>query len=99
MQIVQAKGNIVEKVLRDKEGRLVRVTFYVYESAGRIKARLVDFVYISKQVVKSTVFFLAKFYKAQTKNLDDTIDKSIISPFLNFEILFFSGSKPRAPTI
>ena len=46
MQIVNSKVNIIEKVLRDKQGRLVRARFQVYEIAGRIKARLLDFTYI-----------------------------------------------------
>ena len=98
MQLARIKGNTVEKIFRDKDGRLVRATFYVYENAGRVKARLVDFVYLTEEVVKSATFFISGFAKAKAKNLINTIGRSVISPFLNFEILYFSGSKPRAPT-
>ena len=98
MQIVRAQGNTVERVIRDKNGKLIRATFYVYESAGRIKARLVDFVYISEQAIKSAVFFLTGFLRNNTQGNPVYEHKSVTSPFLNTEILFSSGSKPRAPT-
>ena len=98
MQLARTKGNTIEKVLRDKEGRLVRATFYVYENAGRVKARLVDFVYITEEIIKSTKVFLAGFLKTQVSNLDNVTDKLNVFSFINREILFFSGSKPRAPT-
>ena len=99
MQLTRVKQNTIEKVLRDKEGRLVRATFYVYENAGRVKARLVDFVYLTEEIIKSTKVFLAGFLKAQVSNLDNVINKLNIISFINREILFVSGSKPRAPTI
>ena len=95
---MEQAGNTVEKILRDKEGRLVRATFYVYESAGRIKARLVDFVYLSEEFVKSATFFLTGFSKTNTQGNPVYNPKSVISSFVS-EILFFSGSKPRAPTL
>ena len=98
MQLAHVKGNTIEKILRDKEGRLVRATFYVYENAGRVKARLVDFVYLSEETLKSTKIFLAGFLKTQVSKLQNVINKLNISSFINREILFFSGSKPRAPT-
>ena len=97
-QVGYSKGNTIEKVLRDKEGRLVRATFYVYENAGRVKARLVDFVYLTEEIIKSTKVFLAGFLKTQVSQLDNVINKLNIFSFINREILFFSGSKPRAPT-
>ena len=99
MQIVRAQSNTVEKIIRDKHGRLVRATFYVYENAGRVKARLIDFVYLTEEIIKSTKVFLAGFFKKAPSARSDLAGKSIVSPFLNFEILFFSGSKPRAPTL
>ena len=36
MQLIKSQGNIVEKVLRDKEGKLIRARFFVYENGGRI---------------------------------------------------------------
>ena len=98
MQLTYSKSSTIEKVLRDKEGRLVRVTFYVYENAGRVKARLVDFVYLGEEIVKSTKIFLTGFLKTQVSNLENVINKLNVISFINREILFFSGSKPRAPT-
>ena len=99
MQLANIKGNTIEKILRDKEGRLVRATFYVYENAGRVKARLIDFVYLSEKVLKNTSLALSGFSKKASLARTDLARKSVVSPFLNFEILFFSGCKPRAPTL
>ena len=98
MQIVRVQSNTVEKIIRDKKGRLVRATFYVYENAGRVKARLVDFVYLTEEIIKSTTFFLTGFSKGNTQGYPVYNLKSAISSFVN-EILYFSGSKPRAPTV
>ena len=98
MQLVSQKGNIVEKVLRDKEGRLVRANFYIYESAGRIKARLIDFVYLDeKNIDKSEVVALIGYTK-ENSYFTEVFEKSFISPFVNSETIYSSGSKPRAPT-
>ena len=92
------RESYIEKVLRDKEGRLVRATFYIYENAGRVKARLVDFVYLTEEFVKSTKVFLVGFFKAQVSQFKNVVNKLNVISFINREILFFSGSKPRAPT-
>ncbi len=99
MQIIQSKNNIVEKVIRDKEGRLVRATFQVYENAGRIKARLVDFVYIEelKQFVGKVFALVGNIGKKLTWS-ENSI-KSFVLPFVTLENIYFSGSKPRAPTL
>ena len=92
------KVNFIEKVFRDKEGRLVRARFSVYGSAGRIKARLVDVVYLDVKAIAGKVFALAGFTKSKSFPMSDIGVKPILSPYLTFEILYFSGSKPRAPT-
>ncbi len=61
MQIIQAKTNFVEKIIRDKDGRLVRATFSVYENGGRIKAKLVDYVYITAGAICGKILSLAGF--------------------------------------
>ena len=96
MQIVQAKGNIVEKIIRDKDGRLVRAQFYVYENAGRMKARLLDIEYI--QTLKNTVFNLPGFIKEKTARIVNSFDKLFQSPQFTLETIYTNGSKPRAPT-
>ncbi len=95
MQIVQNKNQVIEKILRDKEGRLVRATFAVFEQNGRIKARLLHAVAIVEEVVE-TLFLSAGFSskKVYSKLLSY---EAIVSPYFN-SVLYFSGSKPRAPT-
>ncbi len=97
MQIIKSQNNIVEKVLRDKEGRLVRARFAIYENAGRIKARLIDFVYIDVKELAGKVLSLVGFSNKVSTKLN-SFYKAVISPFVYSEILYFSGSKPRAPT-
>jgi len=96
MQIVQSKNNIVEKVIRDKQGRLVSARFYIYENAGRIKARLIDFTYI--ETLKGSVLNLSSFIKEKKVQLVQVFEKLFTSPYFNTNILAFNGSKPRAPT-
>lgn len=96
MQIIQSQQNIVEKVLRDKEGRLVRARFQVYEVAGRIKARLIDFSII--ETLKGSVLSLSNFIKEKTVQLVQVFEKTFTAPHFAFEIIYVNGSKPRAPT-
>lgn len=97
MQIVSSKSNIVEKVIRDKQGRLVRARFAIYENAGRIKARLIDFVYVDVSALAGKVLSLVGLSKKVSSTLN-SVHKTIVSPFVYSKILYFSGSKPRAPT-
>jgi hypothetical protein len=96
MQIIQSKSNFVEKVLRDKEGRLVRARFQVFEVAGRIKVRLLDFTYI--EALKGAVLRLAGFTKQKIVNVSLAVKQIFISPYFSTDTLSFNGSKPRAPT-
>ncbi len=98
MQIGHLKGNIIEKVLRDKEGRLVRARFCVYERNGRIKAQLLDFVYIVEQVLLGTAQFVLQGIVAAKTALSYTFKKIVSESFNTEESLYFIGSKPRAPT-
>ncbi len=97
MQIIQSKNRIVERIFRDKEGRLVRARFSVYENAGRIKARLLDFTYI--ELLKSAVLKLTGFIKEKAEQFIAIFEKAFVTPFFNTNTLAFNGSKPRAPTI
>jgi hypothetical protein len=99
MQIIQSKQNFVEKILRDKEGRLVRARFCVYENAGRIKARLVDVVYLDETCLNGSVLTLNSINISDNLELGHRMSKlGVSSPYFNFNILYSSGSKPRAPT-
>lgn len=95
-QLTYSQTNIVEKVLRDKEGRLVRARFQVYEVAGRVKARLVDFTYI--ETLTGAVIALAGFIKNTVIEIVNAFDKHFDVPQLTFQTIYTNGSKPRAPT-
>ncbi len=99
MHIVRSKNNIVEKTLRDKEGRLVRAIFYVYDVHGVVKARLVRAEFISETHTTEKILSLPFFnIKTGEKSIFSYVYK-IQSPFFQNNILNFSGSKPRAPTL
>ena len=98
MQIIQSKQNIVEKIFRDKNGRLVRAEFCVYENGGRIKAKLIDYVYITAGAISGKVLSLSGLPKNKTSKVKTTFNGIVKSPYFNKESLYFSGSKPRAPT-
>jgi hypothetical protein len=98
MNIIQSKGNIVEKVIRDKDGKLIRARFFVFESHGRIKARLLDFVYLAEQaLISGANFLLSGIVKAKQIFEKVIFSTSYSSPFTKTNLYFF-GSKPRAPT-
>lgn len=97
-QIIQSQGNIVEKVLRDKEGKLIRARFFVYENGGRIKARLLDFVYVTLNELPGKV---ASILGIASKKIKDVFSVTIfeLSTFnLELSNIYSIGSKPRAPT-
>ncbi len=98
-QIIQSKGNIVEKVLRDREGRLVRAKFFVYENAGRVKARLVDLKYLEEAILLTASKIFLPFYKKLKSIYVQLFPKQKFAyQFVQCETLYVSGSKPRAPT-
>jgi hypothetical protein len=98
MQIVHSKNNIVEKVLRDKEGRLVRARFTVYENAGRIKARLLDFVYLDIKELTGKVLAIASKIKEAVLKINFTYQTPTFA-FVKIENLEANGTKARAPTL
>lgn len=100
MQVIKSQGNIVEKVLRDREGKIIRARFFVYENGGRIKARLLDFVYLAEQVlIQSANFLLSTVSKTKTLITKFSSVKVFTTPFTILNTIYFSGSKPRAPTL
>lgn len=100
MQLTTPKGNFIEKIIRDNNGRLVRATFCVYENLGRVRAHLLNITYIEEKLsLENKILFLAG---KTTKN--DFVEKiylfqKTVSPYFNSDLLFSLGSKPRAPTI
>lgn len=99
MQITPSKGNIVEKVMRDKQGRLVRAKFFIYESAGRIKARLIDFTYVVEMVsIAAAQAFLPFYNKIKSDLVNFFAKKELAFVPVKTDDIDYSGSKPRAPT-
>ncbi|MDQ5969124.1 MAG: hypothetical protein QG579_281 [Patescibacteria group bacterium] len=97
-QLSKPIGNYVERIIRDKNGQLVRATFCVYECSGHIKARLVSAEYIKEDIIEnSSTPVLAGFVERNTQNFIEYVGETI-SPYFNLNTLYFSGSKPRAPT-
>ncbi len=97
MQLSLYNKKIVEKVLWDKEGRLVHARFAVYENNGRIRARLIDFVYLKDSLNNKNVVLLSGKIE-DNKYWTAVFEKEYVSPFINLNTLYSSGSKPRAPT-
>ncbi|MFZ2523668.1 MAG: hypothetical protein WAW92_04775 [Minisyncoccia bacterium] len=97
-QIIESKNQYFERVFRDKDGRLVRATFQVYESAGRIKARLVNFVYLTAGEISGKVSTILGIVSKKIKDVLSVLNFELST--LNFEIsnIYTIGSKPRAPT-
>jgi len=97
MQIINSQqNNVVEKVLRDKDGRLVRARFAVYLQAGRVKARLLSFTYI--QTIKAAVHAVVGTIKKEIEKILNFFDIDFPTPKLAFQKIHVNGSKPRAPT-
>lgn len=98
-QLITTKTNIVEKILRDENGKLVKARFYIYQNGGRIKARLLDFSYINEsnkiedQILK--IFGCVKSNECVSRILNK---KESVSPYFYNNLIYLSGSKPRAPT-
>ena len=98
MQIVRSQQNIIEKVLRDKEGRLVRARFVVYENAGRVKARLIDVRYIDERDIENNSELLLVGIKKEKILSIEFFGSNLVSYFLPQISIYSIGSKPRAPT-
>ena len=101
MLLTPSQGNIVEKILRDKGGRLCRATFCVYENAGRVKARLVSVEYIDEAPkIQNKSYSLTGFVSKLSKVYSEGFfPKTFQSPYFNNNLLYSLGLKPRAPTL
>ncbi len=99
MQLAFPRGKYVEKIVRDAQGRLVRATFCVYECEGRIKARLVDAIFIEENLqLSGETLKLAVFAKNLNTEYKKVLNKRVSSPYFSLNQLYFLGSKPRAPS-
>ena len=98
MNLISKQENIIEKIIRDTDGRLVRATFAVYESNGRVKARLLHVVFIDEPAeIENTVLKLGGFVLPKTFRSAIFPSHKIISPYFS-NLLYVSGSQSRAPT-
>ena len=95
--ITQPIGSFVQRIIRDKNGQLVRATFCVYECSGHIKARLITAELIQEVLPYKKIFALAGFVQKEFRNWILNVGK-VVSPYFSLNTLFFSGSKPRALT-
>ncbi len=99
MQLTSPRGNLIEKIVRDGQGRLVRATFCVYENGGRIKARLLHAVVLEESAaIENKTLLLTGL--ASPKNYSHLVIQSsnIVSPYFNSNLLYSLGLQPRAPT-
>ena len=93
------QGNIVEKILRDREGRLARVNFYVYENEGRLKARILKIEYIDEKISAGLVLSLnGSIDDSNVSPQSNVVVDAVISPFFDSSLIYTIGSKPRAPS-
>jgi hypothetical protein len=99
MEIRPLHQKFVEEVWRDAQGRLARVTFFVYEHEGRMKARVIKVVYLEEErFEKKDIPALAGNVAGSKPEADISLGESdIVSPYFDTEFLYTIGSKPRAP--
>jgi len=98
-QVTKSQGNIVEKVLRDKEGKLIRARFFVYLEGSRVKARLLDFVYLTEQILlkgKELLLSIASNTETAVSNFLKTL---YTSKKYKLATVYVLGSKPRGPNL
>jgi hypothetical protein len=97
-QLTSQHGNFVEQILRDAQGQLVRVTFYVYQFGDRVRARVVKAVVLETATFKARVLALGGKIAEKITSLQTQFAHGIISTYFNSFSIYLSGSKPRAPT-
>lgn len=98
MQIISSRTHFIEKIVRNSDGRLVRVKFCVYENGGRIKARVVSADLIEESISSKNILFISGFARKTGTFIDLKQTSAILSPYIYSHFLYALGSKPRAPT-
>jgi hypothetical protein len=99
MQITRPRGEYIEKIVRDAGGRLVRLSFCVFENGGHVRARLLNAVYLEEKTeIENKVLFLGSWTPSVHRYSKSVFVSKITSPYFNSNLLNFLGSKPRAPT-
>jgi hypothetical protein len=98
-QITPSKTHFIEKILRDTNGRLICATFCVYEKDGHIKARLVGVVHLEQNAeIENKVLCLCGLRRDKKYQEKIYFSGKTVSPYFTLNILYSTGSKPRAPT-
>lgn len=93
------QSNIFERIFRVDDGRLLRATFCVYGSHGRLKARLVSVEYLDEKNLTGENLKLSGSAQEKTFFVSEKKVRPIVSPYIFLNTIFYSGTKPRAPTI
>ena len=93
---------IFEKVLRSRDGQLMRVCFEVYEVNGEIKGRIIkaEPIFSLARSGKENIFQSIFAITGDTSIVSPyswNIEKKITSPFSEFE--FLTSIKIRAPSL
>lgn len=96
--LIQSNNQYFQKVFRDKDGRLIRATFEVYENAGRIKARLVNFVYLTAGAISGKVSAILGYVSKKVMGSFSVLTFELPAFIIGLSSIFSLGSKPRAPT-
>lgn len=98
VKLTQSKNQYFEKILRDKDGKLVRATFCVYENGGRIKARLLEYVYVTSGAISGKVLSLASIVSKTVFDIENGLNSFLEHGTFNLVTIYSLGSKPRAPS-
>ena len=98
MQLSQQNGHTIERVLTTPKG-LVRAVFFVYESHGRIRARLISAELIAKAKALATrsISLPQAYIKTAILPLIRSVFSSIATPSTIHH--FFTSQPTRAPSI
>ena len=96
-QVGYLRGECITKIFHDKNGRLIRAKFWIYQEGTRVRARLVNFEYVNELTGNTPLLQGAKTKKYPEDYF--SYKKRTTSPYFAKELLDFFGSKPRAPTI
>ncbi len=92
------RAQLIEKMITSAEGIVFKAVFLVYEEEGRMKARLVQAVPVSKKAQPVVFALTGHVHMAPAPEVIIREQATeAISPYTSF--LYFVGSKPRAPSI
>lgn len=104
--LIQSQYNqkgIFEKIVRSKDGQLVRVFFEVYEMGGEIRGRILraePILALARAAAEKINAAYTLLLSAPAKIISPyfwNIEKKLTSPFSNLE--FLTSVKARAPTL